>query len=104
YRPQLELGVLRSVVIVVTDRTDLVLRERSDLVQRDLVAATAAILRDRRAFGRFVAEGGRLVARLCDPEDPGDRRALAILTDEAAVHGLTGLARSCRELDQEWAD
>ncbi|HEY3499243.1 MAG TPA: ATP-binding protein [Polyangiaceae bacterium] len=101
YRPVLEDGQLREVIVIVSDVTAELERERAEAEVRDLLGVLRSILRDREAFADFAREGTRLVAAATDPETPLAVRLRQIhtLKGNSALFQLESVARLCHDVE-----
>jgi HPt (histidine-containing phosphotransfer) domain-containing protein len=104
----LEQNTSRQLVVVISDVTAEVRRDRADRLQRDVMAAVARLLPDRPGFISFLDEARRLVARICNGDYPpvpeGDKprelmRDLHTLKGNCGIFGLRGIAAVCHELE-----
>lgn len=89
-----------GILVVLTDVTDRVERERAEGESRDLLAAIGGILADRTAFLAFLAEADAIVARL-HPGAPRARvrRDVHTLKGNAGLFGLDALVAACHALE-----
>lgn len=89
YRPRLtQEGGLDWMIVVISDITELVARERAEKQQRELVGSVGRLLSDRSGFLSFYQQASQLVARLA--HEP-DRERAAILRDLHTLKGNAGL-------------
>jgi two-component system chemotaxis sensor kinase CheA len=98
--------VLTSVLVVVTDITDVVARERTEAAQREFVALVTRLLRDRSGFESFFEETEALINVLRSPGDDVvvTKRALHTLKGNAALVGLVRLSSACHHAEDLLAD
>jgi two-component system, chemotaxis family, sensor kinase CheA len=107
YHPVLLDGQLQRVVIVMTDITAEVERQRVLAEQHEFAALVDQFVRDRRAFRGFWSEASRLVAKILEPEQPSPellRRYVHTLKGNARFFGLSRVASSCHELESAMAE
>jgi chemotaxis protein histidine kinase CheA len=108
YLPFLHEGRLEGVLLVVADITAKLAREREDAEQQELMQSFKKLMLDRPGFVQFLHEGSEMVAAItaarADAELAAIRRTLHTLKGNAAVMGLTLVARLCHELEDELAD
>jgi HPt (histidine-containing phosphotransfer) domain-containing protein/two-component sensor histidine kinase len=101
YRP-VASDPLRDVLLIVSDVTAEIERERSERAQRELMAMFEHIQRDRAGVVEFLEEGSSLMSRLTEQPDaaPADvRRWIHTLKGNASLFGLTTFAHACHELE-----
>lgn len=107
YHPVLLDGQLRRVVLVMTDITAEVERQRVLAEQHEFAALVDQFVRDRRAFRGFWNEASRLVVKILDPEQPEPellRRYIHTLKGNARFFGLSRVATSCHELESAMSE
>lgn len=99
-------SVFTSLLVVVTDITDVVARERTEAAQREFVALVTRLLRDRSGFESFFEETEALMQVLRTPGDDVvlTKRALHTLKGNAALVGLMRLAGACHHVEDLLAD
>lgn len=101
YRPV--AGVpLQDVLLIVSDVTAEVERERSERAQRELMAIFGHIQHDRAGVVELVEEGNALVTHLTTEHEatPTDvRRWIHTLKGNASLFGLASFASACHELE-----
>ncbi len=102
YRPILRDAKLDQVLLVISDVSVVVERERCEAEQRELLAVFERILADRAGFLEFLDEAGALVRALVDggssPRDEVQRR-LHTLKGTAAMFSVSHLAALCHDLE-----
>jgi two-component system chemotaxis sensor kinase CheA len=101
YHPVLLDGELKRVVIVVTDITAELERQRALAEQQEFAALIEQLVRDRRAFRGFWGEASKLVSRIVEPSAPAEmlRRDLHTLKGSARFFGLSRVSNLCHELE-----
>jgi two-component system chemotaxis sensor kinase CheA len=98
YQP---IGVpLAAVLIVVSDVTDEIARQRAEAVQRELVAVVDTAYRDRSGFVGFIRETNELLR-----DSPAGmplaelKRRVHTLKGNAAMFGVSSVAELCHEIE-----
>lgn len=106
YVPQAAAEVLKSILVIVTDITDVIAREHTEAAQREFVALVTRLLRDRSGFESFFEETDDLMQLLRRPSSDGTatKRALHTLKGNAALVGLQRLASACHRAEDQLAD
>jgi two-component system chemotaxis sensor kinase CheA len=102
YHPVLLEGELKRVVIVITDITAALERQRALAEQQEFAALIEQLVRDRRAFRSFWDEASKLVSRIVEPSAPAPevlRRDLHTLKGSARFFGLSRVSNLCHELE-----
>ncbi len=90
------------LLLVVSDETEHLERERIEREQREAVVLFQRITADRAGFEDFLDEVERLVDDLARPREPViERRALHTLKGTCASYGLEGFAGRCHRLERE---
>jgi len=96
---------LRAILVVVSDITDEVARQRAEAAQHELLAVVDNAYRDRSGFVAFLRDTNELVR-----DEPPDmplvelERRLHTLKGNAAMFGVTSVAEVCHELENRIAD
>lgn len=102
YRPLSSGEAFTGMLVVISDVTPRVERERADAGQREMLAAFRRMLADRHAFGEFLEECGSLVEAIAQFEG-GDvvtlRRQIHTLKGNTSLFGVESVARVCHELE-----
>jgi two-component system chemotaxis sensor kinase CheA len=95
---------MTAILVVVTDVTDEIARQRAEAGERELLAAIDNAYRDRTGFLAFIDETNALLA------EPPDRHPLAELKrrihtvkGNAALFGVISVSELCHELET-WID
>jgi len=106
YHPVLVDGQLQRVVIVMTDITAEVERQRVLAEQHEFAALVDQFVRDRRAFRGFWAEASRLVSKILEPHPAPEllRRHIHTLKGNARFFGLSRVATSCHDLESAMSE
>ena len=107
YRPIMDGEVLAKLIVVITDATERVARERAEQAQREMLAVFHRIVSDRPAFEQFFAEANALVAAIESSDGADDgllRRQIHTLKGNAGIFGLESLAAFCHEVEDALAD
>jgi two-component system chemotaxis sensor kinase CheA len=101
YSPIDEAGTTRLLVIV-SDVTEALARERAESEQRELVALFQRITVDRTGVEEFLAEAANLVAAVRTERDPTvQRRVLHTLKGNCAIYGLESYAELAHRIEGE---
>jgi signal transduction histidine kinase len=103
YHPVLLDGELRQVVVVMTDITAELERQRALAEQHEFAALVDQFVRDRRAFRAFWVEASRLVNKIVEPppeQTPETlRRHVHTLKGNARFFRLNRVSSLCHELE-----
>lgn len=94
-----------QMLVMITDITSVVARERAEEDQRELLSVVQWLLRDRAAAFEAFAEMQGRAARLGDADGGSvqDRRELHTIKGNAGVFGLQRLVRLCHRIEDELA-
>jgi two-component system chemotaxis sensor kinase CheA len=107
YRPIFKGESLDKTVVVITDITVRLARERSEQRQRETMSVYRRLLSDRPAFEEFYAEAGALVRAIVDTTG-GDlaiiKRQVHTLKGNCALFGLESVAELCHEIEDHVED
>ncbi len=106
YRPVMAADKLSKVVLVISDITGELERERFEAEQRDFLRVFEHIAKDKKGFQAFFAEGSEIVSAVIAAEG-GEielRRQLHTLKGNCALFGLSRLAAFCHELESGMAE
>jgi two-component system chemotaxis sensor kinase CheA len=96
---------LERILLIVSDITEHLVRERSEREQREMVTLFQRITADRSGFDEFMEEASMLVGSLARPGDPlVERRTVHTLKGNCAIYGFDGYAELCNNLETEIAD
>lgn len=107
YQPVLEGERLNQVLVLVSDITERLKRERSELTQRETLAVFEKLSRDRAGFLEFFSEAKDSVRTLISeppPEGEVARRLIHTLKGNAALFGLSSVSRACHEVETRIAE
>lgn len=106
YRPIADATTMQQTLIVVSDVSDQVIRERSEAEQQETLAVFERILSDRYGFIEFFDEADALVSTLTTGvlDELRERRLLHTLKGNTAIFGLGSIARRCHELETACED
>ncbi|MFT3698639.1 MAG: Hpt domain-containing protein [Kofleriaceae bacterium] len=97
---------LSNLLVVVSDVTSEIARERSEQAQRELAAVIERAISDRAGFTSFMDEAGALVERCVgsDLSRPELRRIVHTLKGNCALFGVSTIAALCHAVENEIAD
>lgn len=103
YTPIHEQDALSHMLLIATDITSAVEKERLEAAQREFLDVVERMLRDRPAVEEFIEESTSLLARLQRTDEPRAEvmRALHTLKGNAAVFGLHSIAELCHRLETQ---
>jgi two-component system, chemotaxis family, sensor kinase CheA len=107
YHPVVRAGDVRQVVVVMTDVTSEVERQRALAEQNELARLIDHFVRDRRAFRNFWDEASRLVAAIVGSNAASGEelsRNVHTLKGNARSFGLNRLSEMCHELESTMAN
>ncbi len=107
YHPVVVAEQLQHVVVVMTDITSEVQRQRALAEQHEFAALVDQFVRDRRAFRAFWAEATRLVDKILEEQGSSSellRRSVHTLKGNARFFGLSRVAALCHELETSMAE
>jgi signal transduction histidine kinase len=107
YRPITEGPRLAKLIVVITDVTARIERERAEQAQREMMSIFRRVLSDRVAIDGFFREAEALVASLTNPLSTGSdapdptllKRQVHTLKGNCALFGIEGVAHLCHELE-----
>jgi two-component system chemotaxis sensor kinase CheA len=102
YHPVMVEGELDRMVIVMTDVTAEVERQRALAEQHEFAALVDQFVRDRRAFRTFWSEASKLVARIVDPDSDAPellRRHVHTLKGNTRFFGLNRVSKLCHDIE-----
>jgi two-component system chemotaxis sensor kinase CheA len=90
-----------KLMVVITDVTATVARERSEREERDVLSLSSRLINDRDGFLEFYAETQNLVQRVrTNTKDLRTlKRDLHTLKGNTAIFGLLGISAECHELE-----
>jgi HPt (histidine-containing phosphotransfer) domain-containing protein len=102
YSPILRDDKLERILLIVSDVTEQLIRERSEAEQREMVTLIQRITADRAGFDEFMDEAAGLVASLAAPGEPQvERRAIHTLKGNCAIYGFDSYAALCHTIETE---
>jgi two-component system chemotaxis sensor kinase CheA len=111
YRPVLVAGKLAKVLLVMSDVTASIERERFEAERRDFLHVFEHVMKDKKGFLEFLSEAEQLVGRITqqppgtpEPSEHEMRRLVHTLKGNAAIFGLSRLATLCHELENNMLD
>ncbi len=107
YHPVMVGNEIARVVLVVTDVTAEVERQRALAEQHEFSVLVDQFVRDRRAFHGFWKEASTLVARIAkNHKNPDEslRRDIHTLKGNSRFFGLPRIASLCHELEEAMAE
>jgi two-component system, chemotaxis family, sensor kinase CheA len=106
YHPVFTGGELDRMVVVITDITAELARQRALVEQQEFAALVDQFVRDRRAFHGFWQEASGLVLRILAPETNPEalRRDLHTLKGNTRFFGLGRVSALCHELESAMAE
>ncbi len=103
YHPIVDGEALRQLVLVISDITVEVERERSEEAQRDLIAGVSRMMADKSGFTDFLQEAGTLVQRIVGADASTlhveHLRDIHTLKGVCAIFGLNSIAALCHRLE-----
>lgn len=93
-------GEIEQALVVLSDKTEAVARERAEREQRELLSLFDRLLRDRAGVVEMAEETERMLQQLDTGPAPGDAiRLLHTLKGNFGLFGLGALAEICHELE-----
>jgi len=97
---------LERLLVVITDITDELARERVERDSREMIRVFQRIASDRHGFMQFMEESEALVAAVEKGEDTieTERRVVHTLKGNASLYGVESLANLCHELETKLRD
>jgi len=103
FQPILERDQLQRVLLVCTDVTSEVERERAEAAQRETLALFDRIARDRLGVAEFFAEADRIARTLASAteEAPIEKRLIHTLKGNAGFYGLVSVVEVCQAVETE---
>lgn len=106
YRPTADDGDMQQTLIVVSDVSDQIIRERAEAEQQETLAVFERILSDKYGFIEFFDEADALVSALtgAPTDEARERRLLHTLKGNTSIFGLLSIARRCHELETACED
>jgi HPt (histidine-containing phosphotransfer) domain-containing protein len=105
YSPILSGDKLDRLLLIISDVTEHIIRERTEREQRELVTLFQRITADRAGLGEFLEDAGGLVGSLAEPGDPSvERRTIHTLKGNCAIYGFESYAELCHGIESELAE
>jgi HPt (histidine-containing phosphotransfer) domain-containing protein len=105
YSPIQSGDAVERILVIVSDVTEHITRERAEREQREIVTLFQRITADRAGFDEFLDEANALVASLAAPGDPVvERRTIHTLKGNCGIYGLDSYAALCHELETALAE
>jgi signal transduction histidine kinase len=107
YKPALDdAGALVNLLVVITDVTDEIERERAEAQQTELSNLLARFASDHVGFAQFVAEADALIAVITAPVVDAVElfRAVHTLKGNCALFGAQVIAACCHELEDQLSE
>lgn len=105
YQPIFQDERLDKVLVVITDATARVERERAEIAQRDTMNVFRRLMSDRSAFEDFFREANALVESIVCAEDEPDlaslQRNLHTLKGNCSIYGIESISAFCHELESQ---
>jgi signal transduction histidine kinase len=90
---------VEQLLVVITDVTAELRRERAEAAQHDFLSVIERLTRDRRGLFEFLEEGGRLVQRIAN-NSGNALSALHTLKGTSGMIGFATMAELCHELEE----
>jgi len=90
-----------KLIVVISDVTVSLARERKEQEERDIISVSSRLLRDRNGFVEFFTEAQNLVERVHDNRSDviGLKRDLHTLKGVSAIYGVRGISQICHDLE-----
>jgi two-component sensor histidine kinase len=105
YSPIMEGAEVARILVIISDVTEHISRERTEREQRETVLLFQQITGDRAGFEEFLDEAANLISTLSTIGDPAvERRALHTLKGTCAIYGLESYAELCHSVESELSD
>jgi HAMP domain-containing protein/HPt (histidine-containing phosphotransfer) domain-containing protein len=108
YRPIFADERLSKLLVVISDVSDRVAREKARAHEQEVMAIFQAIQRDKQGFLEFFAEGTELVEALDATRPCIDevtrKREIHTLKGSSGMFGITSVAEACHALETAMAD
>lgn len=101
YRPILQHGRFARMLLVISDVSAVVARERAERAEAELLALVKRLMADRSGFLDFFEEARQLCARISSPAAPAAEvlRDIHTLKGNCGLFGLGEVARACHQLE-----
>jgi two-component system, chemotaxis family, sensor kinase CheA len=105
YSPILHGETVERILVIVSDITEHIIRERAEREQRELVILFQRISSDRAGFEQFFDEAAGLVGSLASVgERVVEARTLHTLKGNCAIYGFESYAALCHEIETQLDD
>jgi len=107
YRPILEDERLTKLIVVITDVTARIERERAEQAHWEMMSVFRRFLSDRAALDDFFAETTKLVRTITSgsaADDADLRRQIHTVKGNTALFGIQSVASFCHQLEEKMAD
>jgi two-component system chemotaxis sensor kinase CheA len=106
YRPVRVGDKIDKVLMVASDVTAQIEKERFETEQRDFLRVLEHVLKDRKAFLSFYSEASQIVSSIVGHNEPVStvRRHVHTLKGNCALFGLSRLANFCHEIETSMMD
>jgi len=107
YRPILEDERFAKLIVVMTDVTVRIERERAEQAHWEMMSVFRRLLSDRSALNDFFAETTKLVRAITSGEAGDDaelRRQIHTVKGNTALFGIQSVATFCHQLEEKMAD
>jgi two-component system, chemotaxis family, sensor kinase CheA len=92
------------LLVVISDVTDELARERVERDARELTRAVQRITSDRAGFEQFLAEAAVLVKQILAGTDGAEKRLIHTLKGNCKIFGVDSVAESCDRLETQLQD
>lgn len=101
YRPVLHDGSVSRLVLVISDVSAEVAREKLEALEREYLAVLRRLLKDRAGFFQFIDEIDELLNKLRTPDASklDQQRWLHTIKGNALVNGLRHIPKLCHDLE-----
>jgi two-component system chemotaxis sensor kinase CheA len=108
YRPIFDGEVLTKLLVVISDVSDRIAREKARAHEQEVFAIFQAIQRDKQGFLDFFAEGSELIGALSEVHGKSDlvviKRQVHTLKGNAAIFGICSVSGTCHHLETRMGD
>jgi two-component system, chemotaxis family, sensor kinase CheA len=105
YSPIGAADKVEQLLLIVSDVTTLIARERDQREQAELVALFQRVTSDRNGFEEFLAEANGLVESLLEPTDPVvEKRLVHTLKGNCSIYGLGAFTELCHAVETDLAE
>lgn len=107
YRPILQGEALERLLVVISDITAEVARERFEAEQQEMVHMLEKISKDRTGFIEYCEESNEIVERIATDERmslPTMKRLVHTLKGNSALFGVDRISTLCHQLEDSMAD